>query len=159
MYHCERQVRSVAEHFIVLHQHQGGAKVSEMLSTTIATNLSSPKTNSARAKEPPPLWEVSLFPQGPLRHRKVAEQRLWMAGPALGRLRQPGEWGWRPPFQSQVTDGLRAEQSRSQNVCEAVKVSQTVPHWDISTSLLLAGSSLTVLAAGFTWTKKSGARN
>lgn len=136
---------------------QGGAKVSEMLSTTIATNSPSPKVNSASAKESPALWEVSLFPQGPLRHRKLLGQEcgwqdLWKGEAAKGRGMEI------PPFQSQGTDGSSAECSRSQKVCEAAKMSQAAPLSCMS--LLLAASSLTGLAAGFgnSWTKNSGAR-
>lgn len=62
-----------------------------------------------------------------------------------------------PPVQSQGTDGLSAGCSTSQKVCEALKVSQAVP--PSCMNLLLAGFSLTGLAAGFgnTWTKNSGA--
>lgn len=64
-----------------------------------------------------------------------------------------------PPTQSQVTNGFSAERSRSQKLREAVNVSQTVPLSCVS--LLLAGPSLTGLAAGFenTWTENSGAWN
>lgn len=63
------------------------------------------------------------------------------------------------PIQSQVTNGFSAEHSRSQKLREAVNVSQTVPLSCMS--LLLTGSSLTGLAAGFenTWTENSGAWN
>lgn len=127
VYHCERQVTSVPEHFIVLHQHPGGVKVSERLSTTIAMNSCSPKMNSARAKEPPALWGVLLFPQGPRRllNKEGGWQDLCLEG-----WGSQGNGGGDPPI---PVTGDRWLQCRVQQIPECVWGYRDVP--DCSTLL------------------------